>query len=283
MKREPAETFFYEDIHRANLDVPYVDTAMTDIDYCAHYHEELEIILVTDGEVAVTVDGRCEIATAGDVVIVFPFRIHSYTTPTRSRLYVLKILSPMYDFSRLHMDNFIRKPVAGGADYLRDGILHLVYEHEREEEATLHRLALKTAADTLLVRIARLPDCRVVTADHAAAHDREIDMLRTINLYLHDHYRESITLETAASVCHRSVYYFAHTFKAITGTTFLAYLTAFRLELAKKRMIETVAPLTEIALQCGFASVRTFNRCFSSHYRMTPSEARRRWTEGKRS
>ncbi len=168
-------------------------------------------------------------------------------------------------------------------DRLRDGILHLVREHEREEAPALHRPTLKNAADSLLVCIARLPDGRDITRDHAAAHDREVDMLRTINLYLHDHYRENVTLEQAAAVCHRSMYYFAHTFKAITGMTFLAYLTAFRLEPAKKRMIETKLSLTEIAIQCGFSSVRTFNRCFSSHYKMPPSEARLRWRKGRRS
>ncbi len=110
----------------------------------------------------------------------------------------------------------------------------MVREYERKEEATLHRLALKTAADTLLVHIAHLPDCRVMSPDHSTAHDREIEMLRAINLYLHNHYREQITLEKAATVCHRSVYYFAHAFKTITGMTVLAYLTAFSLEFAKK-------------------------------------------------
>ncbi len=93
---------------------------MKDIHYCAHYHEELEILLVTDGEAKVTIDGRTETAVKGDVIIVLPFHIHSYATPTHSRLYVLKIPSPLYDFSRLHMDNFIRKPEIGRSRLLME-------------------------------------------------------------------------------------------------------------------------------------------------------------------
>ena len=41
--------FFYEEIHTAKNGTPYVDTEMTDVDYRAHYHEEVELIYIPEG------------------------------------------------------------------------------------------------------------------------------------------------------------------------------------------------------------------------------------------
>jgi AraC family transcriptional regulator of adaptative response / DNA-3-methyladenine glycosylase II len=48
-----------------------------------------------------------------------------------------------------------------------------------------------------------------------------------------------------------------------------------RLLLAKQLLSESNLPIIEVAFASGFASVRRFNALFRSHYRLTPSDARR--------
>ena len=150
-------------------------------------------------------------------------------------------------------------------------------EHRLREDDPLRRLALRCATDQLLIRMARLPGVHPVTKDSMLAHDKDIELLKTLNDYLEDHYRENISLEDAALVCHMSMYYFAHSFKKATGTTFLNYLNGYRLEQAKHRITNTGDSFTNIAMHCGFPSIRTFNRCFQKHYKLTPTEARIKW------
>ncbi len=273
MKTFSGNSFFYEDFHRADLDIPYVDTKMLDIAYRAHYHEELEIIYVCKGEVEVTVESSSSMAEEGDVIVILPFHIHSLNTPQHSHLYILKIMSSQLDFSAFQLDKFVRKK----ASQLQQNVLNIVKEYEADEAPALRRLALKSATGTLLVSTARLPDLKAASQDALESHDRNIQILRTVNLYLQEHWQDDIRLEDVADICHLSLYYFAHTFKKATGTTFGQYLTAFRLDLAKNRMIETKESISEIAMFCGFSSIRTFNRCFLNHFKMTPTEARRCW------
>ena len=40
--------FFYEEINRAGLDIPPME-ALHNLQYCSHYHEEIELMLVVDG------------------------------------------------------------------------------------------------------------------------------------------------------------------------------------------------------------------------------------------
>lgn len=275
------EHSFYEEIHRAKRDAPYIDTEMTDIQYCAHCHEELELVVLLEGEVRLTVDGQCAELRAGDIAPVYPFRIHSLETPAHSRLYILKILSPLFDFSAVACEQTVLSPDSPGYADIAEGVRRLIREDSLPEELPLKRLALRTATDGLLVSLARLPGVHPVTRDRMLAHDREIELLKTLNEYLAEHYGEAISLEDAAAVCHMSLYYFAHSFKRATGTTFLNYLNGYRLEQVKHRVAETDDSFTAIAMQCGFPSIRTFNRCFQKLYRLTPTEARERWRREK--
>lgn len=275
------EKFFYEEINRAKADAPYVDTKMTDLQYLAHYHEELEIILMLEGEILLTVDGQCTLLVQGDIAVVRPFQIHSYQTPLHSRLYVIKIQSSYFDFTSVCRDESVLCPGMQEYPVIYHSLMQLVEEHELDDGMPLKRLAVRCATDQLLIRLARLPGVYPVAKETALARDRDIELLRIINEYLADHYHESISLEDAAAVCHMSMYYFAHSFKKATGTTFLSYLNGYRLEQAKHLIIEVNTSFTEVAMRCGFSSIRTFNRCFQKHYKMTPTEAKTRWKAQK--
>ena len=93
--------FFYEEIHRAKNDTPYVDTEMTDVDYRAHYHEEVELIYIPEGTVEVTVENTCTLIHTGDIAIILPYRIHSLRNISCSRLYIFKLLCASFFFSSL--------------------------------------------------------------------------------------------------------------------------------------------------------------------------------------
>ena len=45
--------FYFEDIHRASEQYPYLDFSMQNIHYVAHFHEEIELVYVYSGEVEI--------------------------------------------------------------------------------------------------------------------------------------------------------------------------------------------------------------------------------------
>lgn len=271
-----ADEFFYEEINRAGLDIPHME-ALHNLQYCSHYHEEVELMLVVDGMIILTVDGQSFELEAGDIAFVGPFQIHSLNTPVHSRLHLFKILSPQYDFSTIHRDQSILHPGEEENAVIRVDILRLMAELSLPQDDPLKRLAVRAATDRLLVDLIRLPGVHPIEKSVKLANDRDVELLKTINTYLEDHFREAVTLEEAATACHMSMYYFAHSFKQATGTTFLSYLNGFRLEKARRLILETEESFTTIAMKCGFASIRTFNRCFRQHFKITPTEAKSQW------
>jgi AraC family transcriptional regulator, regulatory protein of adaptative response / DNA-3-methyladenine glycosylase II len=63
-------------------------------------------------------------------------------------------------------------------------------------------------------------------------------------------------------------------FLAVHGVTPLQYVQTRRLLLAKQLLTDTALPVAQVALACGFKSLRRFNAAFADNYRMSPSRLR---------
>ena len=100
-------------------------------------------------------------------------------------------------------------------------------------------------------------------------------LLRSANDYISEHYADPISLDEISEYCGYSKYYFAHCIKEVTGSTFLDFLMMYRLTLACARLRDRDGTVTEIALDCGFNSLRSFHRAFRNYYHTTPTEYRK--------
>lgn len=67
-------------------------------------------------------------------------------------------------------------------------------------------------------------------------------------------------------------------FEAQFGVSPMQYLQTRRLHTAKQLLADTALPITQIALMSGFASVRRFNAAFLEHYKLNPTQLRRKGT-----
>lgn len=105
---------------------------------------------------------------------------------------------------------------------------------------------------------------------------REYDYkrLNRVLTYVDQHYNEKITLQTMAELEHLSLHYFSHFFTDKIGIPFQKYLTLVRLEKAQAELAGSEKSITEIALDCGFANVKLFNKYFKEKYGCTPSSYR---------
>lgn len=100
---------------------------------------------------------------------------------------------------------------------------------------------------------------------------------RTINgitRYLQEHLAEEF---------HLSGQYISQLFKNEIGVNFLAYLTSIRMEKAKKLLLSTALPITEISEMSGYGDYRVFTKVFKKTEGITPSQSRRDFLEGDKS
>ena len=99
--------------------------------------------------------------------------------------------------------------------------------------------------------------------------------LKRIISYCYENYRSDISLSSAAESLGVSEYYISHVFNCKLHMGFKEYINALRINDACRMLKEDKLTVTEVALECGFSTCRTFNRCFMSAVGKTPSEYRK--------
>ena len=99
--------------------------------------------------------------------------------------------------------------------------------------------------------------------------------VRRVRDLVSDRIDEPVTIEEMAGAVGLSPFHFAREFKRATGSTPHRYVTATRVEHAKRLLRETELPLVEIGLRSGFASQSHFTRLFRKVAAVTPGAYRR--------
>lgn len=94
--------------------------------------------------------------------------------------------------------------------------------------------------------------------------------------YLKNHYVERVPMAALAAQAGISVRQAQREFREALGETPIAYLTAYRLQVAAGMLTNTNEPLAIIAASCGFQSPSYFSKMFRERYGCTPSEYRQR-------
>jgi AraC-like DNA-binding protein len=85
---------------------------------------------------------------------------------------------------------------------------------------------------------------------------------------------EALTLERIAAVAWLSPHHFLRLFKQVFAVTPHQYRTHKRIERARRLLISTDRPITEIALESGMESHSSFSRLFRSHVGVSPESYR---------
>ena len=90
--------------------------------------------------------------------------------------------------------------------------------------------------------------------------------------YIDKHYAEDLTLEHASSMLHFSPSHFSKTFKKLMGMNYVTYLGMVRVEQAIQMLSTNQYRMIDIALECGFSNIRSFNRTFKEITGYTPTD-----------
>ncbi len=96
----------------------------------------------------------------------------------------------------------------------------------------------------------------------------------SITSYIHNHYKEELSLEIIAKKFYVSTYYLSHLFKEVTGFTLINYIQMTRIRNAQQLLLFTDNKITDIAEQCGFTSFSQFNRVFNKFCNTSPRNYR---------
>ncbi len=93
--------------------------------------------------------------------------------------------------------------------------------------------------------------------------------------YIHDHYRDEVSLDSLSKVSCLSKFHFLRTFKEALGCTPGQYWRSLKLKKAESLLRQTAMTVSDIALEVGFKEVNAFIKFFRQKRKMSPTSFRR--------
>jgi len=267
----------YESIPRGDKDFPVelIRTHMLIKDFFIplHWHEEIEMQYIINGEGIITCNQIDYRVGPGDFLIINNNQVHQgfCTLPTFDA-YVL--VFNMNDF----IENFSESPLLFQPLIQNDdGIRELFFSIFKEEEnhKLAYRAAMKGKLYDLLVYLMRNYVIDKVPEVNLYQHKHNLDRLNPVMDFIEENYASpSITVQDMAELTNLSVGRFSHLFKSITGISPGAYLNQHRLRKAYNLLRKGEMSNTEIAYSVGFTDYNNFSSQFRRLYRETPSKVK---------
>jgi len=258
---------YYETI---NSDEPNAFRMLTvrDFSFPPHLHSHIELMYIIDGSVMVSVNDSKRILKKGDIAVCFPNDIHSYITIDKSRLMIL-IFSPdiIMGYFGERMGKTLNNPFFEYGTYPNDvkALLKMVMKEGHNDR---NEFVIKG----LLYSIFGKLDNHFVFKEGKQLHDTTIQKLLR---YIGSHFCENISLDMVAKNLGFSKFHISRLFNHKIGEQFNDYVNKLRVNMAQSLLTGTDQSISTIALECGFDSIRNFNRVFKTYSNTTPSSFRK--------
>lgn len=245
-------------------------------EYVSHWHFDFEAAFVLTGSVTVNLNGAVQRLRAGDAFICSDGDLHSYSYPSEDSRVMILMLDPIAARKEgtLVLDSEVRSSIfrpesPGAEERLRDVLEAMHREYSRLDETSAYFLYayILEIQGILLRHYAK----KEIPAGGQTQH-YHLHSIREGISYIEDHFDSEITIAEMARRALMSVSNYSREFKKITGVGYKEYVSLVRLRKVTAAMKNERISISAIAYNCGFNSIRTFNRVFRGHYGITPGE-----------
>ena len=245
--------------------------------YAIHLHRQLELIYVLSGSTTVTVEGQDFPLLPGQGVLVFPNQMHGlkHVEPGQN---LLCIFEPDFCHSFRHFfqnkkpvrNDFIASSLSKHSSIALQGLRELAAAMEKDRPTPSDIQVYVEGYLTLL-----LADLLPLLSLQERKNTTDLELEQRLLLYLDAHYTEELSLESLSKEFGVSRFVLSRIFTEKFHTTFPDYVNSRRLDYARDLLLSSELSVTQIALDAGFGSSRSFFRAFQDTFHTTPGTYRR--------
>ena len=226
----------------------------------SHMHHSFEFIVILEGKMSVTVAETDYELSSGEGVLIFPEQIHSLKSEKSKHSLVIFSSDIVNAYSRkysskLPVENKINIP-----DYLISQFLDI-----NEASSVIKKKAI-------LYGICSLFD---ENAEYVEKCVGEQGLLHDIFDFVENNYDKEYNLNALGHTLGYNGAYLSRYFKEATGICYTSYVNRFKINKACYLLKNTNKTILECACDCGYASLRNFNRNFKSIIGESPKEYRK--------
>lgn len=252
-----------------------------------HWHPEIELTLVMEGEIAYQVNDSLYYLKAGEGLFCNTNVLHSghgLDTPDCSYLSITFHPRLLYGYSssmiqNKYMNHILKSAALASIHFAQDvewqrKVLERM-EHIRMLDAE-HPMSMELQMQIALLEIWQQIYEHVETEEISGTENgRDTERIRQIMEYIQKHYAEKITLEDLADQIHLCKSESCRLFKRYMNESMFDYLLGYRVERSLELLRQSELDVTQISGRVGFANPGYYSRIFKRKMGCTPLEFRK--------
>jgi len=149
---------------------------------------------------------------------------------------------------------------------------------ERDAAAARHEELLLHYGNIIYPEISKINGSEISDNEESPVNNRQRELFMRLREYLltdRNFAKAEIDTNALISILSTNRSYLFEAIKSFTGKTLQEYINALRMNEAKHLLETTDELIEEIAITCGYNSVRTFYRLFRLYYNISPSVYRK--------
>ena len=249
-----------------------------------HFHDEIELLLITGGSFRCTSNGKVYDAGEGDIYFINSRVPHSTDRLTDGTFNILlqfnpDIFSDISSGAARYLSRFInisKEPVRmfkkgdPSTAELTGYINQIVSEYSVRENS--YELYIKSHLCAITAFLSRND---ILTDSSVFFSGKNISKILPSLKYIDENCVQPLTLEEVSSTIGLEPSYFCRLFKKTTNSTFTEYLNFVRICKSERVLTGTDRSVSDIAYRLGFSSVSYFNKIFRKYKNCTPTQYRK--------
>jgi AraC family transcriptional regulator, arabinose operon regulatory protein len=233
-----------------------------------HSHTCYELYYLLQGERVYFMNGKVYIARKGDLMLVVPGDLHSTSSSQ-----VEEVERILVNFAPEFLGEADRS-ILEQPPFRESALLHLPMKEQSEAERLLigmvseckeqqvyHETYVRQLLMELLIRLHRTGSFEESRAEFQHPMHQKVSEIAS---YIHEHYREALTLEQLSKQFYISPAYLSRVFLKLTGFHLSEYIRVVRVREAQTLLRLTKDKIQHIAEQVGFEHVSHFNKTFKT-------------------
>lgn len=223
---------------------------------CRHLHYSMEILIVKSGELIVTFENEEINLKKGEGILIAPYEVHGFEKNGDNEVMIIEF--DKFAFEETVTIDFLKRQTFSASEELINYISFVISNRKK----TL--LFIKSIVYPIL------NECIGIKGEKNNAGEIFFSAIS----YIEKHFDENISLDTVAKEIGCSYEHLSRVFKKSSGMTFIKYVNRIRVYESLAQLKLTKLTITEIALNHGFETLRSYNREFKKILGMTPTEYR---------
>ena len=241
-----------------------------------HHHSEFEVIAVASGQCVVTIDQVLYTATAGDLILIPPYSLHSgcmlpgdafshFCFCFDLQLLQEPSLFKQFESGYLDVTRVLRHGDAGCEELFAAALF--VYRQCQQRE---HGWELLVRGELLYMMGLLEQQGQIFSTVHGSDARSDFSAL-TLDL-LSRSYSSDLTSKDIAAQLSYSQSYFCRLFRENFSLSFQEYLCQYRLCKARLLLAQNALSVSEVAAKVGFHNLSYFARQFRRLYGCSPKQ-----------